>query len=100
MYKNKGYQFSTDELKRILFVANTARFYVIKRYKEASGYLIQNEAFIRDLMFKFNSASYLLHKLSPEKFDEYGCTLGSNLEEKRIAKLLYSSDVFNGCGEG
>lgn len=89
--------FTTDELKCVLFVAKVARSYAIKCYGDASSFLINNETWLSDIKFKFSSACYLLHKISPEKFDEYGCTkYGETVRSREIAHILYVPEI-GGC---
>ena len=96
--KPKEIRFTTDELKRVLFVAKVARFYAIQRYVDASSYLLNDETFLNGLKFKFSSACYLLHKISPEKFDEYGCTkYGETAQSREIAHKLYIPEIGGEC---
>lgn len=94
---SQNIQFTTDELKRVLFVAKVARFYVIQRYLNASSYLREGEQFLHDLKFKFSSACYLLHKISPEKFDEYGSFEGESTRHVEIAHILYVPEIGGEC---
>ena len=67
-----SFSFTNDDLKRILAVARRAREYACKEYSELSRTHCLTESGLHSLRVNFTIASYLLHKISPEKFDKLG----------------------------
>ena len=82
--------FDTDDLKRILAVARLAREYACKEYSELSRTYCLTESGLRSLRFNFTIASYLLHKISPEKFDKLG---RDKYDQTRNIEVLYAPEL-------
>lgn len=92
------FSFTTDDLKRILAVSRLARNYACNEYNELSKTNCLTDSGLLFLQFNFTVASYLLHKISPEKFDEYGCTkYGETIRSREIAHILYVPEIVGCC---
>lgn len=88
--------FDTDDLKRILVVARRAREFACREYNEHSRSCCLTENGLHSLQFDFTIASYLLHKISPDKFDKLGREKG---DLTRNFELLYVPELVGDLDE-
>lgn len=92
--KNKAAELTTDDLKFILYALRCVRTSAIRDFAPRCP---KNGDVNRNCIFKFTLSSFLLHKISPEIFNELGMKR-DDTEDKGldIYQQLYSSELVEG----